>query len=68
MLLSYQKTKLLNLALQLETAINDASNDINDKTNALSIAGQYSEASAHSFHFETLERNIQSIKKTIKRL
>jgi hypothetical protein len=67
-MLNYQRSKLLNLALQLEIAINDARNDINDKTNALSNAGKYSEASAHSFHYETLERNIQSIKKTIKRL
>jgi hypothetical protein len=67
-MLNYQKSKLLNLALQLEIAINDARNDINDKTNALYAAGKYSEASAHSFHYETLERNIQSIKKTIKRL
>jgi hypothetical protein len=67
-MLSIHKNKLLNLALQLEIAINDAQKDIDDKTNALSLAGKFSEASVHSFHFETLERNIQSIKKTIKRL
>ena len=67
-MLTYQKSKLLNLALQLEMAINDARKDIDAKTNALSMAGQYSEASVHSYHFETLERNIQSVKKTIKRL
>ena len=67
-MLSHQKNTLLNLALRLELAINEARQDIDAKTNALSMAGQYSEASAHSYHFETLERNIQSIKKTIKRL
>ena len=67
-MLTYQKSKLLNLALRLELAINDARYDIDNKTNALSAAGKYREASAHSFHIITLERNIQSIKKTIKRL
>lgn len=67
-MLTHQKNTLLNLALRLELAINEARQDIDAKTNALSAAGQFPEASAHSFHFETLERNIQSIKKTIKRL
>lgn len=67
-MLSIHKNKLLNLALRLELAINDARYDIDNKTNALSAASKYREASAHSFHYETLERNITSIKKTIKRL
>ena len=67
-MLTHQKNTLLNLALRLELAINDARQDIDAKTNALSIAGNFSEASAHSYHYETLERNISSIKKTIKRL
>ena len=68
MTLSITKNKLLNLALRLESAINDARYDIDHKTNALGLAGKFSEASVHSFHYETLERNITSIKKTIKRL
>mgnify|MGYP007071674857 CR=1 FL=1 len=67
-MLTHQKTKLLNHALQLEIAINDARKDIDDKTNALGAAGKFSEASSHSFLLEILERNIQSIKKTIKKL
>jgi hypothetical protein len=51
-MLTYEKSKLLNLALRLETAINDARYDIDH----------------YSYYVEILDRNIQSIKKTIKRL
>lgn len=67
-MLQYQKNKLLNLAIRLELALNEARKDIDDKTNALGLAGKFSEASAHSFHYDIMERNITSIKKQIEKL
>jgi hypothetical protein len=67
-MLNYKKNKLTNLILQFEIAFNEAQNDIDDKTNAMSAAGKFSAASAHSFIIPIIERNIQSIKKQIKNL
>ena len=67
-MLSFQRNKLINLLLQFEQALNDAKNEIDDKTNALHASGKFSEASEHSNHIPIIERNIISIKKQLKKL
>ena len=68
MLLSYQKNALLSLLAQFEAKLYDTRSEIDDKTNAMSSAGKFSEASAHSFIFEIILRNIQSTRKQINKL
>lgn len=67
-MISYQKNTLLGLLAQFSAKLYETRNDIDDKTNALGLAGKFSEASAHSNIWPTIERNLTSIEKQLKKL
>lgn len=67
-MLTITKNTLLNKVLRLELDFNEAQQEIDAKTNALSKAGKFSEASEHSFIIDIIKRNIESIKKQLKKL
>lgn len=67
-MLTYQKNILLSLLAQLEVKLYDVRNEIDDKTNNLAFSGHFREASEHSYCWDTIVRNIQSIRKQINKL
>lgn len=67
-MLNEHKNKLLSLLSQFKTSFYEAQHDIDNKTNELGTKGKFSEASSHSFIFETIERNITSIEKNVKKI
>jgi len=62
------KNKLLIALNNFKTEFLNQQQSIDDKTNSLSMAGNFQEASAHSNIYPTIDRNITSIEKQIKRL
>lgn len=67
-MLTTTKNTLLNKVLRLEIDLNEARTEIDAKTNALSTAGKFSEASTHSFIVSTIKDNLTSIKKQLEKL
>lgn len=67
-MLTHQKNTLLSLLANFKARLYDYQADIDDKTNALGLAGKFSEASVHSNIWPTIDRNLTSIEKQIKKL
>ena len=67
-MLNYQKNTLLALLANFKAKLYEFQSDIDDKTNALGLAGKFSEASAYSYILPTIDRNITSIEKQLKKL
>lgn len=66
--MTINKNKLLIALNVFKTELLEQQHAIDDRSNALASAGKYSEASAHSNIWPTIDRNITSIEKQIKRL